>query len=167
MDYNFYKMKTNAQLDEMFRRVIADIPLSEKQEIVLVKKGEMITYESFCEILYRCVLEYIPDEKESSLVKAFRMLPKAKRNIQRIIDNRNIIKQQKTILDTYFSPSGELNIKAKTQELKNNIDGLLVEEKSYQYLESALKHFEDQVLNAFLKDMNELYFRLEKRDQRG
>lgn len=171
MDYNkysFLKMKVNSKVSAIFTGIIEDIPNFEEKcnDYALVKKGGLITYEKFYLIVYKCVLDYIPKEDENLLIKAITMLPRAKKNIQRIIDNKGILELQRSILDKYFYSHGNggtnYNIKDKINELKDQIDELIAD-GDLQMLDAVLEHFENRMRDGFLADMKKLSLLLEKR----
>lgn len=162
---SIFSMKVNSKLDNMFRGIIEDIPTLENSgsELALIQKGELISYEGFYNILYKCVLEYIPKKNENPLIKAIVMLPRAIKNVKRIAANSEIIEFQRKILNDYFYMPGKKNIKEKVNELKNAIDEL-IEVGDYQILEDVLENFENRIRNDFLKDMEKLADLLKKRN---
>lgn len=167
MDYkqkSTFDKEVNSKLNDMFHRIIEDIPAACKNqstEIALVKKGDIISYEKFCVILYKSVLDYIPEEGENPLVKAIAMLPRFVTNVKRIKANKEIKKLQKIILNKYFYLPGDDNIKSKVKELKSQIGDL--EEDDYQILDNIMERFEDRIRTGFLTDMSELARLMEKR----
>ena len=168
MYYNksLVKMKVKSRLNDTFVGIISDIPSSELNPsgnvLIVSSQNSLMTYEQFYNVIYKCVLEYIPRENENPLIKAIRMLPKAITNVQRIKNNNEIIKKQNEILDKYFYTSGDNNIKEKLQELERDIDQL-IEDKDLDILERVLLNFDDRIRSGLLTDLEILSQLLAKR----
>ena len=168
MAYNksLVRMKVKIRLNDTFIGIIHDIPSPELNSNVNVlavsSLNSLMTYDQFYNTLYKCVLRYIPREKENPLIKAIRMMPQAIRNVQRIRNNTEIIKKQNEILDKYFCVSGGDNIKEKLCELKEEIDQL-VEDNDLDVIESVLRNFDDRMRRGLLNDLDILSQLLNKR----
>lgn len=163
---SFIRMKVNLRVSELFTNIISDIPYpyfkSGGTTLISYKKNTLILYEEFYDIVYRCVLEYVPKESENPLVKAIKQLPRAFKNVKRIQENKKIIEFQQSILDKYFYTHGEMNIRDKIDELKLQVEEL-IEQGELEYLDSILERFEERMRSDFLNDMKILSHLLEKR----
>lgn len=159
------KIKVKSRLNDIFIGIIQDIPSSEFNPIsnvVCEKKNNIMTYESFYNVLYRCVLEYIPIHNENPLLKSIKMAPRVIKNIQNIKCNVEIVKFQKKILGKYFYFSGDSNIKEKLSELEKNVNQL-IEEDELEILEDVLLRFDDRIRSGLLADLEYLTHLLDKR----
>lgn len=169
MDYKkdiFIKMKVNSKVSAVFTNIISDIPYPSFRTggTALIKQAQntIISYEDFYNIVYKCVLEYIPKKDENLLVKIIVKFPKAIKNVQRINENSEIIKLQHDILNKYFYNHGDMNLRDKINELKIQVNEL-IELGDLEYLETILDRFEERMRNSFLCDMKKLSQLLENR----
>ena len=168
MGYNnsFVRLKVRSKISELFINIIEDIPSpyfkTRTTALVIRQNNALISYEDFYRIVYRCALEYIQNEGESSLVTVVKRFPKVIKNVKRINENKKIIELQKNILNDYFYVHGEKNLQDKINELKVQIDEL-IEVGEVEYLNSVLENFEDRIRSGFLKDMQKLSQLLENR----
>jgi hypothetical protein len=172
MDYNkgnsLYDMKINLKLNSTFHGILEDMPAvsignNTNAEIALVK-NEVLTYESFYNTLYTCVLQYVPSENENVLQKAISMLPRVIRNVKRLKTNKNIICLQNEILNKYFYESGDYNIKEKLVELKEQLEQLVID-KDYECIDSVLQRFDIFMREKFLSDINDLSKMIDDREK--
>lgn len=167
MDYknSIVKLKIDKQISKVFSSIINDIPYPELQhrntELSQKSNELIITYDVFYNILYKCVLEYIPQENEHSLLKAIKMMPKAIRNVKRININKKVIELQQCILDKYFCIPGKDNIKDKIAKFRDSI----IEMETWEEVEMAIKNFEERMRNGLLKDLETLSLLLEQRER--
>lgn len=163
---SFVKIKVNARVSKMFRDIIEDIPLScprtENTALIVRPQTSLISYEEFYNIIYKCVLTYIPSRNQNTLMIVVKNLPNVLKNVKRIGKNKNIIDMQRKILDKYFYISGDMNIKEKIDELKFYVDDL-IESEDLEDLDSVLNNFEERMRDYFLNDMKSLADLLEKR----
>lgn len=168
MDYNqgLVRLKVKKRLNDLFIGIIQDIPESEfnpgRNALIVQQQNNIMTYEQFYNVVYRIVLEYIPRDNENPLFRAIKMLPRAMKNIQRINQNKDIIKFQNEILDNYFYDSGNKNIKEKVSELEKEVNKL-IEVNNFEILERVLSNFEDRMRSGLLNDLAVLSQLLDKR----
>ena len=168
MDYNqgLVRLKVKKRLNDLFIGIIQDIPESEfnpgRNALIVQQQNNIMTYEQFYNVVYRIVLEYIPRDNENPLLRAIKMLPRTMKNIQRINQNKDIIKFQNEILDNYFYDSGNKNIKEKVSELEKEVNKL-IEVNNFEILERVLSNFEDRMRSGLLNDLAVLSQLLDKR----
>lgn len=159
-DDRFLKRKVRVKLNNTFCRIVNDIPsLGSQGQIVVIRKGEIITCDQFYNILLRCVIEYIPHNGENFLIKAITKLPRLISNIKEIKQNHEIIILQESILNKYFYLPGNDNIKEKIVELKKEIDFLIADEPDLfvDVVDRILDNFEARMKDGIVKDIKNLY----------
>lgn len=161
------RMKVNHRLNDVFTRIIQDIPNTElktsKNALAVTQKNGLMTYEEFYEIVYRSVLEYVPRDGENSMLMVIKMLPRVTKNIQRIKINDEIIRKQNEILQKYFFKSAPDNIKKKLKKLETSINKL-IKNNEVDLIEACLNNFESRMRDGLLTDLKELSNLLDKRN---
>lgn len=161
-------MKVNSRVSGVFSDIISDIPYPSIKkggnELIAHSQNTLISYEDFYNIMYRCVLEYVPRKNENPLITAVRKLPNAIKNVKRIKANTKIIELQHNILEKYFykHENNEDNLRNKIDELKSEVDKL-IEVGEVEYLDSVLNNFEERMKRGFLNDMRILSQLMENR----
>lgn len=168
MGYNkeLARIKVNYRLNDMFVKIIQDIPNSElnprSNTLTLPQKNRLMSYDQFYKRIYMIVLDYIPSENENPLFKAIKMLPRAIKNTRRIKQNIEIIKFQQEILDKYFYTQCDDNIKEKLSELKNAVNQL-IDNDDFEILDDVLSRFDERMRSGLLSDLIHLSQLLEQR----
>lgn len=96
------------------------------------------------------------------MLKAIKMLPRAIKNVKRIQSNVCIIELQNSILQKYFYPNSNENIKDKVFELKQSTAGLL-ESGDEELIDCHIDNFQDWVEHGLVSDLQKLSVLLERR----